>query len=182
MKKIPTAPLILLTGLIFNTTVFAIFNRDMHRCKMEYTQLDLLTGNEKTYKNTTQIEVKFDTPVQEETGEMDIYGEPVTVDVALPDDYCGRAVVRLNKKIAKRIGKKSTNILVDYNIKVMCKKRNGGIFSSSWSKYKTCKVQDAREGYGYETQITDYMNDKYPMQVNNRLKYPEDYITEETEE
>jgi hypothetical protein len=179
MKKIPTTPLILLIGLTFNTSAFALFTSDAHRCKIEYTQLDLLTGAEKTYKHTTQLDVKSDTPGTVDTGETDVFGDPVTIDIAVPDDYCGRAVVKLNKKIAKRIGKKSTNILVDYNIKVMCKRRDGGIFSSSWGKYKTCVVVDARKGYGYETQITDYMSDKYPMQVNNRVKYPEDYITEE---
>jgi hypothetical protein len=146
MKKIPTTLLILLAGLIFNNAAFALFNKDQYRCKMEYTQLDVLTGTEKAYKDTTQFDVT--------------------------DDYCAKGTGNLKTKLLIWMYEKPTNIIVHLN-EVMCKRRSGGIFSDNWSGYKDCIADDDR--IGYKQEIADYLSSVRPLQVNNSLKYPADY-------
>jgi hypothetical protein len=179
MKKIPTTLLVLLTGLIFNTTAFALFDADMHRCKIEYTQLDVLTGVEKTYKYTTQFDVRF--PVRQvavpaqEAIPADAFNDARPATEAIPesitpDDFCARGTTKLIPKVAKQVRKKSTNIVVGLNIEVMCKQRDGGWFSSSWNKYKSCVTPEQNPRIGYAQELTDYMVSHYPKQVASRMK------------
>jgi hypothetical protein len=122
MKKI----LALFICLIFSNATFAIpgwlgFGSDQARCKVNYTQLNLITGAEKNVKITTQYDDKDDF-----------------------DRNCGLAIGRLYEKINDWLKKSKTNILINMTA-MYCKSRSkDGIFSNEWSDYKQCYIGDSQ--------------------------------------
>jgi hypothetical protein len=93
------------------------FSPDQTRCKIEYTQLDLVAGIEKRKKHTTQ----FDT-----SGSF--------------DDNCTSHAMDLANKIENWLLESGNNILVDMSA-LYCKTRtDDGIFSNKWSEYEQCSA------------------------------------------
>jgi hypothetical protein len=136
MQKI----LVVFTCLIFSSATFAIpgwlgFSSDKTRCKVSYTQLNLITGIEIVKKHTTQ---------RDDTDNF--------------DENCSDAVIKLRKKITKWLEKSTKNIVS--NITVMyCKSRSkDGIFSDEWSSYKKCHI-------GYSQSIAFSVNSKNKNQM-----------------
>jgi hypothetical protein len=103
-----------LIGLLFSNSVFAIDWYFDKRCKVEYTQLDLITGTETIYKNTSQF------------GNVSVY-------------YCDEGLERLAPKVYKWVDKNNTNIITKINL-FQCKIKNvKSYISYNWSKYRDCK-------------------------------------------
>jgi hypothetical protein len=122
MQKI----LVVFICLIFSNATFAIpgwlgFSSDKTRCKVSYTQLNLITGIEIVKKHTTQ---------RDDTDNF--------------DTNCSDAVSNLSDKIEEWMKKSRLNIMS--NITAMyCKSRSkDGIFSNEWSSYKKCYIGDSQ--------------------------------------
>jgi hypothetical protein len=105
-----------LIGLLFSNSIFAgyIFEK---RCKVEYTQLNLITGTETIYKETSQFEVQ---------------------------DACKEGLKRLTPKVDKWIKRNSLNIISKIN-EFRCKDKNISDYSwavirKSWGVYRTCET------------------------------------------
>jgi hypothetical protein len=147
-KKSSMIFLILLIGLFFNNTVFAldsIFSPGYtYRCKIEYTQLNLNTGIETVYKITTQFKSE--------------------------EKQCSDGSGKLAKKLVKWVKKSDTNIIVNLNTVVSCKIREEQIFFAEWSKYRECKEK-------YYQKVIDYIAKKHPVQSLNRMKLYENMST-----
>jgi hypothetical protein len=80
------------------------------RCKVEYTQLDLITGQEKIYKNTSQF---------------------------FKVDHCREGLKKLSKKVYKWVDKNNTNIVTKIN-EFRCKVKNRDDIKGYWGKYRDC--------------------------------------------
>jgi hypothetical protein len=112
--------------LTFSNSVFAdvddgVYSDDngkgyaTKRCKVEYTRLDLITGTETIYKNTSQFGVL---------------------------DACKEGLEKLSKKLYKWIDKKNTNLITKIN-EFRCKQKSTmpsfpSIFSVRWGGYRDC--------------------------------------------
>jgi hypothetical protein len=105
MKKL-TIFLISITLLTFSNSVFA-GQYYPKRCKVEYTQLDLITGVETIYKETSQFEV---------------------------EDHCMEGLERLAPKVYKWVDEKNTNIVTKIN-EFSCKVKNIFPYNSFYLKY-----------------------------------------------
>jgi hypothetical protein len=112
--------LLLLIILTFSNSIFARESEQSayeKRCKVEYIQLDLITGTETIYKDTSQFKVL---------------------------DYCEEGLERLSKKLDKWVDKKNTNIITKIN-EFKCKVKNGipifpWVTSYVWSRYRDCET------------------------------------------
>jgi hypothetical protein len=123
MKKI----LITLIGIAFINTAFAyggILAYDKNRCTLEYTQLDLITGVEKTIKHTTQF------------------------DLRNHNDACLESANNLAFKINDWMRKDKNNVISNLTI-LYCKARTKNWFSSDWSSYKACSAENNEATVGY---------------------------------
>jgi hypothetical protein len=103
--------------LTFSNSVFASGVGFEKRCKIEYTQLDLITGTEIIYKETSQF-----------------------VDT----DYCDEALKRLTPKVYKWIDANNTNIITKINA-FQCKVKGENrdyilAYFLDWGKYRDCKT------------------------------------------
>jgi hypothetical protein len=146
MKKILKIFLISLAILTFSNTASAGFFGDIFkdifgkndesffgenhgdvnsiRCKVEYTQLDLTTGIEKTVKHTIQHETKF---------------------VADIENTCYLSTQYATDKINNWLNKSPNNIIVNLSV-INCKSRRiysnktrlSKVIESRWDKYKSC--------------------------------------------
>jgi hypothetical protein len=147
-KKLSTIFLVLLIGLFFNNTVFAldsIFSPGYtYRCKIEYIQLDLITGIETVYKITTQFKSE--------------------------EQQCSEGSGKLAKKLVKWVKKRDTNIIVNLNTVVSCKIREEQVFFAEWFKYRECKEK-------YYQKVIDYIVNEHPSQLLNRMKLYENMST-----
>jgi hypothetical protein len=127
--------LFLLIILTFSNCVFAESTNTPKRCKVEYTQLDLITGTETIYKETSQFTNYI--------------------------DYCKEGLKRLPKKVYKWVDKRTTNIITKINA-FKCKvknfdKYNGMNFKEYWGIYRKCET--------YIQKLSAYLVDKYPNQI-----------------
>jgi hypothetical protein len=109
---------ILLVGLLFSNSAFASREDSFEkRCKVEYTQLDLITGVENIYKNTSQF--------------FEIY-------------HCKEGLEKLSKKVYKWLDKNHINIIAKINAfqcKVKSVDRRYFIYKTpDWGKYRDCKT------------------------------------------
>jgi hypothetical protein len=128
--------------LTFSNSVFADVDDDYHekRCKVEYTQLDLISGTETIYKNTSQF-----------------------ADVG--EGYCDEGLKKLSKKVYKWVDKKNTNVITKIN-EFQCKIKNvspfsGWNFDYSWGKYRDCET--------YIQKLSAYLVDEYPNQIGAKI-------------
>jgi predicted Holliday junction resolvase-like endonuclease len=105
-----------LIGLTFSNTIVAnVWTSEYtYRCKIEYIQLDLITGKETIYKNTTQ----FDSDKKEQ---------------------CNEGYKKLAKKLVEWVKKRKTNIIANLNTVVSCKEKEEQVFFAEWYKYEECK-------------------------------------------
>jgi hypothetical protein len=114
MRKLISILLFLLIILTFSNSAFSAFEK---RCKVEYTQLDLITGTEVIYKETSQFEA---------------------------DNYCKEGLERLSEKVYKWIDKKNTNLITKIN-EFKCKVKSINriymidIFFD-WGGYRDCET------------------------------------------
>jgi hypothetical protein len=139
--------LILLVGLLFSNFVSALeIGSFEKRCKVEYTQLDLITGVETIYKETSQFTFI---------------------------DHCKEGLKRLDNKVYKWVDKKSTNIITKIN-EFRCKiknidKHNGwSLHGEHWGKYRDCVK--------YIPKLSGYLVEKYPNQIGARIYQEFDLI------
>jgi hypothetical protein len=134
MQKI----LVVFICLIFSNATFAIpgwFSPDNARCKVNYTQLNLITGVETNIKHTVQY-----------------------TDQDSLDANCNDGSWYLSDKIEKWMKKSRLNIVADLSV-MYCKTRtDDGIFSNVWSAYKQCYL-------GYSQLISDFISGSYPNQM-----------------
>jgi hypothetical protein len=175
MKRLATIFLILFTILTFNNTASAGFFGDIFkelfgeldkefwneerggvnnvRCKIEYTQLDLTTGLEKTVKHTSQFEIKT---VAKDTNIMYLTAQDFTDQI---NDW-------LNE---------SKNNVITNMTAINCKERR--LYASKlfiwnneqrWGEYKSCpdeynlELMDLLEGFkqwGYNVNIARLIKD-----------------------
>jgi hypothetical protein len=103
--------------LTFSNSAVAVSPIFEARCKIEYTQLDLITGTETIYKNTSQFEVR---------------------------DYCEEGLKRLTPKVDKWIDKNNTNLITKIN-EFKCKLKNTArhlLLNKllNWNTYRDCKT------------------------------------------
>jgi hypothetical protein len=134
-----------LIGLIFNNTAFAEKSEYYKRCRVEYTQLDLITGTETIYKDTSQF---------------------------LVVDHCEEGLKRLPEKLYKWLDEKDTNVIVRIN-EFRCQIGNVGRFTNwewslestwfsyDWGKYRTCET--------YIQKLSEYLVDKYPNKIGANI-------------
>jgi hypothetical protein len=134
-----------LIGLLFSNSVFAEASEYYKRCKVEYTQLDLITGTETIYTDTSQF---------------------------LVVDHCKEGLERLPEKLYKWVDKKNTNVIVKIN-EFRCQIGNVGKFTNwkwslnstylsyDWGKYRTCEK--------YIQKLSDYLVDKYPNKIGAKV-------------
>jgi hypothetical protein len=108
MKKI----FLLLIILTFSNSAFASEDSFEKRCKVEYTQLDLITGTENIYKNTSQFAIT---------------------------NHCEEGLKRLSKKVYKWVDERNTNIITKINaFKCKIKNIHSKYFTYIWSRYRDC--------------------------------------------
>jgi hypothetical protein len=134
-----------LIGLLFSNFVFAgapgTFEK---RCKVEYTQLDLITGTETIYKETSQFKNYV--------------------------DHCKEGLKRLSKKLYKWLDKNNTNIISNISA-FKCQVGNHDRFTNCdfslrcvgyhWGRYRTCET--------YSQKISAYLVDKYPNKIGTNV-------------
>jgi hypothetical protein len=133
MKKLLKIFLISLTFLTFSNTASGGFfgdffedffgdfkkptlieRRDVNsiRCKVEYNQLDLITGTENIYKDTSQFAIT---------------------------NHCEEGLERLSKKVYKWVDERNTNIITKINaFKCKIKIIHSKYFTYIWSRYRDC--------------------------------------------
>jgi hypothetical protein len=109
--------LFLLIILTFSNCVFAESANTPKRCKVEYTQLDLITGTETIYKETSQFEYL---------------------------DECKKGLEKLAPKVYKWVDENNTNIISKIN-EFKCKTKNNyyknfPFFSYEWGRYRDCET------------------------------------------
>jgi hypothetical protein len=132
--------------LTFNNLAFAEDDDAyVKRCKVEYTQLYLITGKEIIYKNTSQFRFY---------------------------NHCKEGLKRLSKKLYKWVDRKNTNIITKLN-ELKCKIKDvddywtfdwGNIWKNEykdWGKYKDCET--------YTQKLSAYLVDKYPKQIGAKV-------------
>jgi hypothetical protein len=174
MKKIFLILFILLT---FNNSAFAGFFGDIFkdifgkndesffgenhgdvnsiRCKVEYTQLDLSTGIEKTVKHTIQHETKF---------------------LADIENTCYLSTQYATDKINNWLNKNKNNIIVDLSV-INCKSRRLysnktrllNVVENRWDEYKSCDD-------GFNTYLIDWLESPKQWGYNvNKERLIRDY-------
>jgi hypothetical protein len=138
MRKLPSILdnrysilLILLIGLLFSNTIFAGENFEK-RCKVEYTQLDLITGTETIYEEISST--------------FNVYNQ------------CKEGLKRLSKKMYKWIDESNVNIITNIS-EFKCKIKNIEtsiiFFSYNWNRYRDC---DGHIQKLSENLVNDYPN------------------------
>jgi hypothetical protein len=148
--------LIIFIALAFNNTAFAIIPSDIYpdqfRCKVTYTQLDLITGVEKTIKITAQKKfIEHILKGEEYEGEL--------------GTMCINGAIHLSWKISDWAGISKTNAVKDVTV-VHCKKRTESWFNNTWSKYKLCAIEYNQEIVSYLIYSFGYKDYNFTLGYN----------------
>jgi hypothetical protein len=128
--------LFLLIILTFSNSAFAEKDYALKKCKVEYIQLDLITGQEIIY-------------------------EEISSDFR-DANYCDEGLERLFKKLYKWTDEKNTNIITKIN-EFRCKVKDViefsffKLFYSKWSRYRKCET--------YIQKLSAYLVDEYPNKI-----------------
>jgi hypothetical protein len=131
--------LILLVGLLFSNYSFAGEYRYKKKCSVEYTQLDLITGTEVIYEDTSS---EF-----------------------TDADYCKEGLERLSEKIYEWAYTNNTNVVTNIN-SLKCSIKNIELNFTFFGKYKWSKYRDCKT---YIQKFSAYLVDKYPNKIGAKV-------------
>ncbi len=126
-----------MTGLLFSNFVFAeLEGKYEKKCKVEYTQLDLILGQETIYKKTTS---------------------------SFRDDYyCETGFEKLSEKVSDWVYKNNTNVVIKIS-DFRCQIRNYNdwkfdfSYGFGWGNYRKCDT--------YIERFVKYLVDKHPDKI-----------------
>jgi hypothetical protein len=123
IKKITILTTMLITLTFSNNVLAGIFSDigrafdDIYRCKIEYTQLNIVDGVETATKETTDFD--------DDSG-----------------NQCDNGTTKLIKKLYNWLEESPNNMIVKLDVQVKCKEEKlHNVTSFYWGSYKACKEE-----------------------------------------